>query len=356
MRKSFVWIATTLCGVVFAGVAHADNQVDQNGTSQHRASATTMDTPSGQTRIGSNQVPCPPHHVLTAAQRRQRAEAARRARDQRAAEEQARADELQRARDAEAAARNEAAQARNEITQARDAATQAENAANQARSEQAATQRALDAERMRRAQLAAMWQERERADAHHRAHRDVIARGGGPLHYRPLFTFGFDGGVAGFATDTTLRNSAYAGGTWGARVGLDFANWFGIEARYFGMANPLYAPTAGTGALLTNGVTGVMRLTIPTKWVQPYGFAGVGSYFTQTVRPIENQNMVTARNTNLAVPAGIGLNIPIGRVISVAAEGTYHALWDWDELRSSTTTTIHPDGIWSGTAVLRFRL
>jgi len=341
MRKSFMWIATAMSGVMIASVAQADTNQNGSANQQH---ATTTNMQTMRRNANGEMVPCPPHHVLTAEQRRLRAEAARRAREERQAAEEARLAEAQRLRDA-------AAQAQNDATQAR-------TAAEQARLEQEARQRDLDAERARSAQLASILAERDRADELRRHRRNIVARGGGPLHYRPLFTFGFDGGVAGYAGNTN-RQEAYVGGSWGARVGVDFADWIGIEGRYFGMANPLFAPNVGAGTLLTNGATGVVRLTVPTKWVQPYAFAGAGGYHTEVFRPAgsgDTNTVVAATGNRLAVPMGIGLNVPIGRVVSVAAEGTYHALWNLED--TSATTTVHEftNGIWNGTAVLRFRL
>ena len=349
MRKSFLWIATTLSGLMVGGVAYADTNQDGTATSRH---ATTTNMQTGRTAVNGQSVPCPPHRVLTPEQRRLRAEAARRTREQRQADEEARLAEAQRLRDAEAQARTDAQTARNDADQAR-------LAAEQARMQQAATQRALDAERAHREQLASILAEQQRLAERHRLHRNAIARGGGPIHYRPLFTFGFDGGVAGYAGNTN-RQEAYVGGSWGGRIGVDFADWIGIEGRYFGMANPLFAPNVGAGTIVTNGGTGVLRLTVPTKWVQPYGFAGAGVYNSQVWRPAGSNDantIVAAAGNRLAVPLGIGLNIPIGRVVSVAAEGTYHALWNIDDT-STTTSTIHEftNGIWNGTAVLRFRL
>jgi hypothetical protein len=348
MRKSFLWIATAVSGVIFAGVAYADTEQTDRGADT-RQPMTTTNGNSGNAQNGSREEPCPPRPQLTAAQRRARAEAAQRARDARQAEEDARRAELDRARDAETRAQNEATQAQNEATQAR-------NDADRFRNQQAETQRALESERARSAQLASILAERERVAERHRRHHEVVIRGGGPLHYRPLFTFGFDGGVAGFANQSSLRDTTYVGGSWGGRIGVDFADWIGIEARYFGMANALFAPNAGTGTLITNGGSGVVRLTVPTPYVQPYGFAGVGGYSIATWRPVEGTNQQVSARPNLAVPMGVGLNFPIGRVVSVAAEGMYHALWDWDTLRSTTAPTPNMNGIWNATAVLRFRL
>jgi hypothetical protein len=229
---------------------------------------------------------------------------------------------------------------------------QAERAQARTAQLQAQTAQALAKERAARLQLEAELVERERATLRTDERRGAVARGGGPLPWRPMFTAAVDAGVGAFGGQL-LPREVYTGGTWGVRVGVDFFDWLGLEARYFGMANALYAPAVGAGTALTNGGSAVLRWTAPIPWVQPYVLTGVGGYHTAVQQSTQSTAGVLRSQSYLVFPIGFGLNVPLGRYVAVGVESDYHVIVNTAD---ETNTSWNQTGIWTGSAVVRFRL
>src|SRR5262249_53677815 len=102
---------------------------------------------------------------------------------------------------------------------------------------------------------------------HHKQRRPMLTLGAelGLGHFVEGGPFGFDTGT-GSVTQT--------GPVWGLRAGVDFTPWLGIEGRYIGMWN---SANGNQGYVMTGGEA-VVRLAIPTPFVRPYVFGGVGYY------------------------------------------------------------------------------
>ncbi len=252
-------------------------------------------------------------------------------------------------RDRLAAERADAERNRTDLENCRTNAQRLEAEAQQLRS---------DAERERLAAL-----ERQRADADRiaRLQQDLAVRvtpvavvqrrrGGGPNmdHHNVHVQFGLDGGLGGLTGPA--QNNAWVGPAWGARVGMHFMNWFGVEARYFGMHNDGYDPRTGPNVgLVTNEVSGLVRLQVPTPYVRPYALGGAGVAWTNvTVWNGGNVQASTLRDSRSGVvPMGGGIDVPIGRRWGVGFEGLYHYFINQ---RFSTDPSVNNGGQWSTSA------
>jgi hypothetical protein len=181
--------------------------------------------------------------------------------------------------------------------------------------------------------------------------------GGGPLvdgagfYRRPMFTFTADVGGAGFGGN--FRNVVHSGPIWGARVGLDFSDWLGIEARYIGMFNKGVDTVSEASSLLSGGAAQV-RLTAPIPYVRLYGFGGVGFYHHNVVgNSIDRQNSPILNSTSGGIPVGGGLELPITRYFAIGAEGGYTFYFSSNLTNNPATDQ---GGFWNASGLLRFRL
>lgn len=130
-----------------------------------------------------------------------------------------------------------------------------------------------------------------------------------------------------FAFNTGIGSVSTTGPSWGVRVGLELTSWLAFDAHYAGMNNHASGAGApdGSVSLLTSGVTGEVRLTAPLPYVQPYLLTGAGVYSTSVTGSASAQGRSPLLgSTELGVPVGLGLSIPIAHGISAGAELTYH--------------------------------
>ena len=144
----------------------------------------------------------------------------------------------------------------------------------------------------------------------------------GPRRHRPRLTASLEAGVGalveggpfGFGSGT--GSIVNAGPTYGLRVGVDFLPWIGVEGRWIGA----YFPGARGGyGYVMNGAEAVVRLAIPTPYVRPYIFAGIGYYaFSLT-----GSQSTLESTSQPGVPMGIGLEIPLSWHVSFAIEGAF---------------------------------
>lgn len=140
---------------------------------------------------------------------------------------------------------------------------------------------------------------------------------------------GFRNGV-GSVTD--------AGPSWGVRAGVEFLPWIAIEVRYAG------ARMAVQGALSPGGSTAyvlsvgdlTLRLTAPLPWVRPYVFGGVG-YADVALSGSQEAKAASSlfSSSQLEIPMGLGVDIPLTWHLSIGAEATYH--FQWGESYSNDT-------------------
>lgn len=188
----------------------------------------------------------------------------------------------------------------------------------------------------------------------------------GPCGY-PRFVGDLEGGFSSFAGGNPLGfQSDFAahtsfGPSWGARLGIDLIPWVAIEAHYSGMYNaakPEIAP-AGDYGFLTSELTGEVRLTVPSYYIHPYGFIGIGGYATQRSgdQAVLNTPGTVKGTSGAVVPIGVGLGVPVGYGVSAGFEFTYHALLNdnFDVVQDRNSMAYHA-GIFTGNFVLRARL
>jgi hypothetical protein len=172
----------------------------------------------------------------------------------------------------------------------------------------------------------------------------VLALDLGVSHFTESGPFGFD---------TSVGSITKTGPAWGARVGMEFLPWFALEAHYVGMSNRAVdsVSVGGSRGLLTNAAVAEFRFTLPTKYIQPYIFLGVGVYSTSITGSSTSTSLTSS--TELALPVGIGFGVPITPGISVGAEAMYHRLVG--ESFAANDDIGGGDPV-SANAVLRFRL
>jgi hypothetical protein len=134
-----------------------------------------------------------------------------------------------------------------------------------------------------------------------------------------------EGGPFGF--DTGVGSVTLLGPAWGARFGVELLPWFAIEAHYMGMFNQGKAlmSEGGRRGLLTNAVVGELRFTVPTPYVQPYGFLGAGVYSTSVTGSSTTTQF--EGSTEFGGPIGIGFSVLLPRGLTVGAEVAYHRLF-----------------------------
>jgi opacity protein-like surface antigen len=193
------------------------------------------------------------------------------------------------------------------------------------------------------------------------------ARGGGPadvdtysltyLHPRPRpriarFMLGLGGGTGMYTAGTDARD---LGAMWYGSIGLEVARVLTIEGRYQGAHNgvPVSIDQNGGYGVLANGVTGLVRLALPTPYVSPYVQSGIGFlWFAPTGSAQGQQSVVPDGLTN--VPVGGGVEFRFTRSVGLDLEYNYQFLLD---SRWTFDHASHPWGdLWNANAALRFYL
>lgn len=153
-----------------------------------------------------------------------------------------------------------------------------------------------------------------------RPHRHPIATTSvelGASHFEEGHPFAFDSGT-GSVTQT--------GPAWGLRLGVDLLPWFGLEGRYVGSYISGNAQAAGVGFLMTGGEF-VVRFTLPTPYVRPYVFGGIGVYgFALLGSDAATTASMLNSSTQSGVPIGIGVEVPLSWHVSFAVEAAYRFL------------------------------
>ncbi len=178
-------------------------------------------------------------------------------------------------------------------------------------------------------------------------------------HRRPVFTFGGELGLAHleeggpFGFNTSVATVTDTGPAWGLRVGVDFQPWIGIEGRYIAVYVPGNSRADGVGYAM-NGAEVVLRLAIPTPFIRPYIFAGVGGYDFALVGSAGSQTASQLNSSSQAgIPMGVGLELLLSWHVGIAIEGTYR--FQLGEVYS-TNSAIDGGDLTTLTGVLRFRL
>ena len=143
------------------------------------------------------------------------------------------------------------------------------------------------------------------------------------------------------------------GPSWGLRFGVELATWFAIEAHYVGMTNHAddSVSVGGSRGLFTNAASAELRFTAPTPYVQPYLFFGPGWYATSVTGSSTSTQLT--QSSELGVPIGVGLQVPLSHGLSLGAEMTYHRLFGESFAEDEEIGGGDPLSI---AAALRFRL
>jgi opacity protein-like surface antigen len=192
------------------------------------------------------------------------------------------------------------------------------------------------------------------------AARSARAQVTDPTWSHPQLELGFElggaameeGGALGF--NTGVGTVTHAGPAWGARVGLAFTAWLAIEVRYLGMYNSASASVSpnGNDGFLTSAGDAVVRLMVPTPYVRPYGFGGIGYYAVDLVGAAGSELHSSSQS---ALLFGFGLEVPLDDRWSISAEAGYHHQ-NSEDYSAVTTNGIDGGDFTTVTAVVRARL
>ena len=168
-----------------------------------------------------------------------------------------------------------------------------------------------------------------------RPRRCLSFRMRGPCTRYPRLAIDIEGGFASFTEGGPfgfhdgVGSATSTGPSWGARVGVELLPWLAIDAHYLGIYNPAGDGVSHNGSvgLLTSAAIAELRLTVPTRFVQPYAFTGIGSYNMSLVGSREaREGSLLYGNSQPGVPFGLGLAIPVTHSVTVGFETSYNFL------------------------------
>jgi opacity protein-like surface antigen len=109
---------------------------------------------------------------------------------------------------------------------------------------------------------------------------------------------------------TAAQEDTKVGAGWDARVELGTRSHLGGEFSYVGSTNEITALGVDSRAqLLSNGMSGLVRLNVLTGPVQPYAGVGIGYKRYQVVNTTTNSSDITDRSDVPVVPAAFGLAV-----------------------------------------------
>jgi outer membrane protein OmpA-like peptidoglycan-associated protein len=119
--------------------------------------------------------------------------------------------------------------------------------------------------------------------------------------------FSLGGGVIGFS-DSQARDLAHTGGSWDARVIFGTRLPLALELAYVGSAQGIDAAGISSSSMLVgNGGEGNLRVQLPTFYVRPYIFGGLGWTHYQLVNTNGNNSLIATSDDLLTVPLGLGV-------------------------------------------------
>jgi hypothetical protein len=159
-----------------------------------------------------------------------------------------------------------------------------------------------------------------------------------------------EGGPFAFGSGT--GSVTQPGPAWGLRLGVDVLSWLGFEGRYIGAYSSGNLPE-NVGFLMTGGEA-VVRLTLPTPYVRPYIFGGIGVYdFALLGSNAAVAASMLNSSTQPGVPMGLGVELMLSWHVSFAVEATYRFQIGESFSRNDT---IGGADLTTFTGVMRFRL
>lgn len=115
------------------------------------------------------------------------------------------------------------------------------------------------------------------------------------------------GGVTGF-TNSYVNSITDVGGAWNAIITLGTRSPIALEAQYIGSASSIHTNLLQSSTMVSNGVTGDLRVNIlPWSVVTPYVFGGLG--WRRYTISNDSVNLTGLRNRTdvLELPIGGGL-------------------------------------------------
>ena len=151
---------------------------------------------------------------------------------------------------------------------------------------------------------------------------------GDSIHVRRRRRGGQDERRSGpFSFGNGIGSVTEAGPSWGVRAGVELLPWLAFEARYVGAYTGLQSSVSPAGALgfLTTAGEIVARFTAPLPYVHPYVLAGVG-YYDVALKGGDAAKAASPlfSSSQVGIPLGVGLDVPLTWHVSLGAEATYH--------------------------------
>jgi hypothetical protein len=154
----------------------------------------------------------------------------------------------------------------------------------------------------------------------------------------PGFSVGVEGGVMQWGSTPSF---GAAGVAWGLRGGIGLIGNLRLEARFLSARRDL---SAGMTATAREG-DAQLRVAL-RQGVTPYAFGGIGLRSSDIDAP-----GVAGSDSAIMVPFGVGLDLPLNRLLVVAPEFTWHHRID-----DAMVPTPAPDDTWNVGLVVRLEL
>jgi hypothetical protein len=159
-----------------------------------------------------------------------------------------------------------------------------------------------------------------------------------PIRAEPGFSLGVEGGVMQWGPSASF---GAAGVAWGLRGGIGLIGNLRLEARFLSARRDL---SAGMTATAREG-DAQLRVALRSG-LTPYAFGGIGLRSSDIDAP-----GAAGSDSAIMVPFGVGLDLPLNRLLVVAPEFTWHHRVD-----EAMAPSPAPDDTWNVALVVRLEL